>query len=206
MGGPNTWNVRRAIAFTAVVALHAGLLIILTVALRSGVRRFTPDAFTTTFVWLPSPASPAVSRPRPPIPNESAPISPVEPPPIAPPRISVQSSADTIDWDSEARRAAGAVIVTPRVREFGRVPDAPSWLGPVRSSPKHQAGEQYRTENGDSIVWVSDRCYIVSSLPPLGMPDVIARSIPARTVCLDNSGPQGELFKDLPAYKNHHPQ
>lgn len=207
MGGPSAWGVRRAIAFAAVVALHIGLLIILTIALRAGIHGSRPSEVTTVFIFLPAPARPAVNRPRLPIPGESAPISPVEPLAILPPPISVQSSADTsIDWDSEARRAAGAVTATPQVREFGRIPEAPSWLGPTRSSPKHQPGEQYRSDTGDWIVWVSDRCYLISGLPPLGMPDVLARSIPARTVCEDHSRPQGQVFKDLPAYKKYHPQ
>jgi len=56
-------------------------------------------------------------------------------------------------------------------------------------------------------VWVSDRCYIVAEPAPLGTPDVIARSRVTRTVCTTPHGPwEGELFKDLPAYKKYHPQ
>jgi hypothetical protein len=207
VGGPNTWSVRRPIAFAAVVAFHVGLLIVLTIALRTGVRRSAPVDLTTTFISLPSPTPPAVNRPPPPILTSSAPISPVEPPALPPPRISVQSGADTsIDWDSEARRAAGAAMGPPHPREFGRTPEAPSWLGPTRPPTGHQAGEQYRSDTGDWIVWVSDRCYIVSGVPPLGAPDVLARSIPTRTVCEGDSGPRSDLFKDSLAYKKYHPQ
>jgi hypothetical protein len=122
--------------------------------------------------------------------------------------ISFPLGADTaIDWVAEARRAAAAAAVTGarRVREFGRNP-ADSGHAPLRSLPAHEAGEQYRTEDGAWIVWVSDRCYIVSEVPPLGLPQVLARSIPTRTVCQGDSEPRGDLFKDLPAYQKYHPQ
>ena len=206
MGGPNTWTLRRVIVVGAVAALHAGLLIILTISVRPTTRRSSPADFITTFISLPSPPAPAVSNRRPQVPEENAPISPVEPLSIPLPQISVQIGADTsIDWDSEARRAADAATGTAHTREFGRTPVAPPWLGPSRSALKHQAGEQYRSDTGEWIVWVSDRCYIVSGVPPLGMPDVLARSIPTRTVCAGDSGPRSDLFKDLKAYKKYHP-
>jgi hypothetical protein len=189
------------------VAFHVGLLTVLTIALRTGIRRSTPVDFTATVISLPSLTPHAVNRPPPPILNESAPISPLEPPAIALPWDSVPSGADaSVDWDSEARRAAGAVTGAPRVREFGRIPEAPSWLGSTAPSRSHEAGEQYRLDTGERIVWVSDRCYIVSGLPPLGMPDALARSIPTTTVCKSDFGPRSDLFKDLPAYKKYHPQ
>jgi hypothetical protein len=106
------------------------------------------------------------------------------------------------DWDSEAKRAAGAVTTESTIRQFGRNPAIP--FDGLKSNPDlpHEAGDQYRV--GDEwIVWVSPHCYIVSSPPPLGMPDVLARSIPTRTVCQDDSKPAGEQFKDLPAYKKY---
>jgi hypothetical protein len=207
MGGPKTSSVRRAIALAAVVALHVGLLVILLIAPRTGTRGTPTADFTTTFISLPSATPQAINRPRSPTPNESTLLSPVEPPRVPPPRVDVPSDIDTsIEWNSEARRAAGAVTATPHLQEFGSVPEAPSWLGPSQSSPKHQAGEQYRSETGETIVWVNDRCYIVSGVPLLGMPDVLARSIPTRTVCQDDSSPRSDLFKDLPAYKKYHPQ
>ena len=113
----------------------------------------------------------------------------------------------SIDWSAEARRAAAAVTSAPHVREFGETPKAGRlWEPPLHPAPAHQAGEQYRSEDGEWIVWVSDRCYIVSGVPPLGLPDILARSIPTRTVCQGGFGPQSDLFKDLPAYKKYHPQ
>jgi hypothetical protein len=39
------------------------------------------------------------------------------------------------------------------------------------------------------MVWISDRCFIICELPPLGMAAALARSIPTRTVCVGDSGP-----------------
>ena len=207
MGGPKTWGLRRGIAFAAVVALHAGL-VILTVAFRTPTSPSASTEFITALIFLTAPLPPVTSsnRRRPQVANETPPAAPVEPPTTPPPVIGFPLGADTaIDWAAEARRAAAVVTGARKVREFGRNP-ADSGQAPQRSSPAHEAGEQYRTEDAAWIVWVSDRCYIVSEVPPLGLPQVLARSIPARTVCQRDSEPRSDLFKHLPAYKKYHPQ
>jgi hypothetical protein len=205
VGGPNTRSVGRAIAFTAVAALHVGLFVVLTASLGTRTRRPVATAFITTFVSLPAPRGPSVSPPHSPNLDETAPVLPLDLPLIPPSRFNVPHDAGAaIDWNAEAQRAARAVTSTPSVRNFGRIPEAPFWLGPVPSLPKRHAGEQDRLDGGDSIFWVSDRCYVVSSIPLLGMPDILERSMSTRTVCKDDSDPQGDLFKDLPAYKKHH--
>ena len=207
MGGPKTPGLRRGIAFAAVVALHAGL-VILTVTLRTPTSSSASTEFITALIFptAPLPSAASSNRRRPQLADETSPAAPLEPPTTQPPVISFPIGADTaIDWVAEARRAAAAVTGPRKVREFGRNP-ADSGQAPLRSSPAHEAGEQYRTEDGAWIVWVSDHCYIVSELPPLGLPQVLARSIPTRTVCQRDSEPRSDLFKDLPAYKKYHPQ
>ena len=207
MGGPNTGRVRRATAFTLVLALHAGLFVILALALRTPSRQTPHSAeFITTLITLPSPPIPAINRPRPAIPNESASISPAQLRSALPPQAPSASGAP-VDWADEAERAARAAIAVPPTRSFGEMPQAPDWIRSLPSSPRHYAGEQYRLGTGESVVWVSDRCFIVSEPAPLGTPDVFARSLITRTVCPTPPGPrEGELFKDLPAYKKYHPQ
>lgn len=207
MGGPKTPGLRRGIAFAAVVALHAGL-VILTVTLRTPTSPSASTEFITALIFptAPLPSAASSNRRRPQLADETSPAAPLEPPTTQPPVTSFPIGADTaIDWVAEARRAAAAVTGPRKVREFGRNP-ADSGQAPLRSSPAHEAGEQYRTEDGAWIVWVSDHCYIVSELPPLGLPQVLARSNPSRTVCQRDSEPRSDLFKDLPAYKKYHPQ
>jgi len=127
---------------------------------------------------------------------------PVRPPTAPPSGIAPPSISETaIDWREEARRAASAVAEPRPHREFSHTPKID---GVTRRRPAHQAGEQYRLDTGEWVVWVSDRCYIVSGVPPIGLPDVLARSIPTTTVCRDNSPPPGELFRELPAYQKYH--
>jgi hypothetical protein len=208
VGGPKTPGLRRGIAFAVVVALHA-VLVILTVAFRTPTSRSASTEFITALIFLSAPLPPvAPSNRRPPqLADETSSEAPVEPPTTPPPVISFPIGADTpIDWVAEARRAAAAVTGAHRAREFGQIPKADSGQAPLRLSPAHEAGEQYRTGDGGWVVWVSDRCYIVSEVPPLGLPQVLARSIPTRTVCQRDSEPRSDLLKDLPAYKKYHPQ
>jgi hypothetical protein len=203
--GGRKWNIRSGAAFAVVAALHVGLVLMLIIALRTP-RPSRGSDFVTTLIFLSPPSAPAVSPKNGRSAFVPAPITPVEPINPAPWQFDLPNVPNTsIDWDSEGKRAAGAVTRESGVREFGRNPATHADGQKSRPGPPHEAGEQYRL--GDEwIVWVSPGCYIVSSVPPLGMPDVLARSIPTRTVCQDNSKPPGELFKDLPAFRKYHPQ
>jgi hypothetical protein len=181
----------------------------LTLVLRPATRSSSQGNFVSTLIFLSTPVPPAASaKRRSQVANEIAPLAPVEPLNVPPPQIDFPIGADTsIDWLAEAGRAAEAATAAPHTRSFGEIPQAPSWLGSSHSAPTHWAGEQYRLETGEWIVWVSGRCYIASEPPPLAMPDVFARSLGTHTVCQAPPGPrEGELFKDLPAYKKYHPQ
>ncbi len=201
--------MRRGVAFAAVVALHVGLVVALTLALRTPAPSSSATDFVSSLVFLPAPlplAAPAKERSQPA--NQITAPLPVERLSVAIPQIDFPTGAQpSIDWDAEARRAAGAVTAAPaQVREFGQIPQAPSWLGSTRAASAHQAGDQYRLETGEWVIWVSDRCYILSQPAPLGMPDVFAHSLGTQMACQAPPGPPpGELFKDLPAYKKYHP-
>ena len=203
MGG-RTWNIRSHAAIAVVAALHVGLVFILIIALRTPMQR--GGDFVTTLIFLSPHATPAVPPDSGRSPFVPAPITPVEPLKPPPWQLGLPNVPDTsIDWDSEGKRAAGAVTRKSDIREFGQNPATHLDGQNSRPGTPHEAGEQYRL--GDEwIVWVGPGCYIVSSVPPLGMPDVLARSIPTRTVCQDNTKPPGELFKDLPAFRKYHPQ
>jgi hypothetical protein len=201
-----TWSVRRGIAFAAVVALHAGLVITLTFALRTPTSSSPEFIGALIFLTVPPPPPASSNRPRPQLAVEASPVVSLEPPTAARPLIGFPPGEDTvIDWAAEARRAAAGVAGPHTFREFGRTQGALSRPAP-RSAPAHQAGEQYRDDTGQWIVWISDRCYLISDTPTLAMPWVLARSIPARTVCQSDAQPRSDLFKDLPAFSKYHPQ
>jgi len=119
---------------------------------------------------------------------------------------SVESPPNTpgrgIDWAAEAQREGTAIPQAPMATAFGQSPHGDDEGKALQSAPAHYAGQQYRDEFGESIVWVSNRCYIVSENAPL---DVPRGSNLTRTICLGDSGqPRGDLFKDLPAYAKYH--
>jgi len=208
MGRPKTRGAQRAIALVTVVGLH-GLTITLMVALRNPPRLSSPAEFVSTVVLLsalPPPAGPWTQR-RPATADDVAPLEPVESPIAVLPEISRPGDTRTgADWALDARRAAAAVTVTSSVRGFGESPEESSARTDAQRVPAHEAGEQYRTTDGAWVVWVSDRCYLVSDVPPRGLPQVLARSIPTSTLCQGDTESRGDLFKDLPAYEKYHPR
>jgi hypothetical protein len=210
MGGSRASTPGRAVALGVVIAAHAGVLLVLSIAPDRRTRPPPPAGPVGTLILMSLPiratASPEQRLRR--NVEATAPIEPLALPPIPAPDIELPGEGHApVDWLAEAGRAAEAATTAPPTRSFGKVPRAPSWLGSSRSAPAHQAGDQYRLEAGEWIVWVSDRCYIVSEPAPLGMPDVFARSLGTHMACQAPSGPPpGELFKDLPAYQRYHPQ
>jgi hypothetical protein len=170
--------------------------------LRTPSRPRVGDFVSTLILSMPPPQSPD----RVPSPRETVPITPVEPLIPSPPDIALPNALNTsIDWQAEAKRSAGEAIGESNIREFGRNLATHANEQKSGGASAHEVGEQYRLGD-EKIVWVSPHCYIVSDVPPLGMPDVLARSMLTRTVCQDDSKPPGEVFKDLPAYRKFHPQ
>ena len=204
MGGSRASSPGRAVVLGVIVAAHAVVLLILSLALDRSARAPVAVSPVGTLLLLlaPAPATAPSGRGR------LKPIEPLALPPIVPPDIELPGEVHApIDWLAEADRAAEGAISAPHPRSFGEMPQAPSWLGSSRTAPAHYAGEQYRLETGEWVTWVSDRCYIVSEPQPLGMPDVFARSLGTRMGCQSPPGlPPGELFRDLAAYQKHHPQ
>jgi hypothetical protein len=205
VGGSKSSPLRRAVAIVIVFTIHAvGLLLL--VEFRTKNSAPGANDFTSTLILLPAnppPTAPADKR-QSPLVNMS-----IQPVPLNLPTLeSVESPPDTpgpvVDWAAEAQREGTAITDPPKARVFGRIihPDAEGKALP--STPAHHAGEQYRDPFGQSIVWVSGRCYLVSESAPLGMPQ---GSIPTKTICAGDSGEsRGDLFKDLSAYKKRHPQ
>jgi hypothetical protein len=184
VGGRGTWNLPRVCAVAVVAGLHAALVCVLVMTHRSRPPASLAGEVTATLVLFPElrRALPRRASPLPPrVTREAAPAAPaaITLPPT--PRVP-ETAAGTVDWDSEARRAAAAAVEKPRYRDFG-MPRAPSWLAPGHASSHHEAGEQYRSETGEWIVWVSDRCFISVEPRPLGVPDVFARAQVPMVAC-----------------------
>jgi hypothetical protein len=203
--GTKTGRLRQGVVSVAVLMIHVSLI---SVATRS--RYSQPSIRDVVSTWIVLPTAP-LSKTSSQQPLTHAPGFTINPIRIELPNtesvpIPPADSGSAIDWTVEAERAAAALSNAPKPREFGSFPRADSQETPVHPTPAHHAAEQYRDPYGNSVVWVSDRCYVVSERAALGMPGVLAQSRPTHTVCVDPSAPEGELFKDLPAYKKYHPK
>jgi hypothetical protein len=194
---------RRAVAFVGVLALHAmGLRVLIESRLEAPP---TAQDFTSTLIVLPADSPPTAGAGKQPLQPANTRIHSEHPHLSIPDSMESSSSmpAPAIDWAAEAHREGTAITQTPTVTEFGQIPHAEGEGKALPSAPaQHYAGQQYRDEFGESIVWVSERCYLVSESAP---PDLPRGSIPTRTICVGDSGqPRGDLFKDLPAYAKYH--
>lgn len=119
------------------------------------------------------------------------PISPLPPALSANVQTGTQSSkpgndGSAVDWTAEAHRALKAYEIrrdrTPANVIAGATRD--EWW-PQRG---HHAGDRYKTESGDWIVWINSNCYQIAGWHSS---DPAAGAAPPHTVCLDeNAGHQ----------------
>jgi hypothetical protein len=201
-------NLRRASVFTVVLVIHIMLLLLAHRQSRHEPSPAEPQDFVSTWITLPNDPTPRTSAnltlqqkllpPVIPIQIEAPDIAPIAPP--------ATDTSAAVDWMAEAHQSAIAISEPSRVRDLGHFPETVSSEAPRPPQVVHHAGESYRDSDGNHVAWVNDNCYIISEQPPLGTPDVFARMAPTRTVCKHPSVPEGELFKDMEAYKKSHPQ
>ncbi len=199
------WGLRRYLALIAVLVLHLGVLLLLLLNSQTSVINQSTDEVVQLLSLppkIPVKIYPEIPRPR--RLNADEPISltlsvpdltSLSPPPSA-------SVADGrgrgVDWLAEKRRAVQAYEIrahTPPTGEMlsGSPADEHWW---PRS--QHHAGEQFKTNSGDWIVWVSDNCYQVATAGP--NPFTPGALLPL-TVCPGNPGmARSELLQESAAY------
>jgi hypothetical protein len=211
MEDSESWRRARIVIMLAVIALHAVLVGMLVKF--DGTRRATTLASRPIQVRFLPPIAAPVIRPGSPLEgsfkefNVAAPTLPSLT--LVPIVSSEDDSSNSVDWAAEARIVAAASAAGVPHRPFGsHVPSGTAsspGAGPS-SSPEHKAGDQYRTENGDWVVFVTKNCYQISSSIP-NLFSSILRTLPLQTYCLGKSkeAPRGDLFEQLPAYKKYHP-
>lgn len=197
-------------AIVFVGALHILILEIIIHGPRS--QQFPSDDTTawSTLFFVPAEAV----RIPPPVKSKPRNLSPLARPRLQPPAAEVALPITTtpdatqgkasVDWMSELRTAATAVAGSQSgsgASEHGTPADSSSiWAPRV-----HFYGEQYQLRTGETVVWVSDHCYLVSEPPIAGTPSAFAHSALTHTACQAAPGPRSDMFKDLPAYEKFHP-
>jgi hypothetical protein len=200
----------RSLVFVAVAGVHA-LVLAVFVGESPTLSLPSPAAASLTAFIVARPASRRPILAGPPHGESSPPIASPEPISLTLPVLTgMRSGGRAIDWNAAAGAAAAAVLRRRKRITFGFPPGGKSaiTLGiPSAPSPAHHAGESDRTPDGRDTEWISDRCYIVSDPPPPGEPDFLKHARVSRGGCLPPpEADPGELFKNLPAYKKHHPE
>jgi hypothetical protein len=214
MGDRNVSRLPHYAALVVVAGLHIGLVTVLIAASRTRLRSSAAQSVITTMVLLPRAAESLAAGPPPEL--HLAPLAPlVRLAPLVPPLPSIayppaDNVPQAIDWQAQAQKAAAAITgsnAVPSETEDRRKTSSSHGPRPWVPPPAHHAGEEYKTITGDSIVWVSDKCYVKSSAPMLGVAQIFARGMLSTTVCPGSSGnARGDLFEALPAYKKYHPE
>jgi hypothetical protein len=200
---------QRYLAILIVAALHVLVIEILIRAPRSQVLVADTSAWSTLLFVPTTP----VQRP-PPVdlkPKKSAALArPILQAPVSEAALPITAAPGSIpgksaiDWTSELSKAAGDVAGS-QARSDASVKGALPKPDSLWTPRVHNYGEQYTLSTGELVVWVSDRCYIVSEPALAGTPNAFAHSALTHTQCESDPGPRADLFKQLPAYDKYHP-
>lgn len=172
---PSTWNRSRATALAATLLLHAVVAVWLLAA-----RTARPPVLIEQPmpVWLP-----AVADRIPPPPVEPLPITNevVEPSvlPVLEPAADSPITRPVPDWEGTAREVARGVGGGVGRRRFGPEPeDEPRQLKSKRPPPSvferplPRVGTAVTSPEGETILWVSDNCFITLGSISLTMQDL----------------------------------
>jgi hypothetical protein len=177
-------NKKRYLILAAVVGAHA--LVVGALLRRSrSISLYSPTTIPITAFLLTRPVRPRSPIARPRLKATSAPPI-TEPITLATPVLPVTSpSGPAVDWDAQGKRSVARILEPSNRISFGFPPPRESAikLGVVPPLPAHYAGEQYRTEAGEQIYWVNNRCYLVSDPPSLFEPDFLNNARQSRMTC-----------------------
>ncbi len=161
---PLAWNRSRATALGLTLALHIALAIWL-LALRFEL----PEELVEErdFLGLPVPSTPLPPPPRP-LESELPPpavVAPITAPPLPMPDIPVARPARP-DWSREAREIARGLDAGPSYQPFGETPKGPAerpkeqYPPSIWPKPLPRVGKTVVTPEGETIMWVSDNCWV----------------------------------------------
>ena len=178
------WDLSRSVILCVVLTLHLAMLALLATASRARDPA-TLAEHAVELLYLPPEIIPKIrsenARPR--HLNGGTAIT-IAPPTLdsswlsAPSSSTSSGSGSGIDWPAEARRAVQAFDI----RNHRAPQEEPDSGGPAEEHwwPRHHAGEQFKTANGDWIVWVNESCYRVASsgalLPGAALPPTVCPS------------------------------
>ena len=199
---PAGWNRSRATALCATLLLHA----VLTGWLLT-LRFDSPEGFVEEpdFVWVPVPVAP-VPPPVDAVPTDVPPppeVAPISAPPLPMPVPDVTPAAPP-DWSRTAREVAKGMTAAPGYQPFGETPKGPAgrpkeqYPPSIWPRPLPRVGKTVVTAEGETILWVSDYCYVSISSRSLTQKEIHDGRKGVRTCILaqfgDKKKPRDDLF------------
>jgi hypothetical protein len=187
MAESNRWELRRYVTLLVVLSLHMALLAALVMSSR------TRDLAASIsqpieLLFIPPAKSPKIrSENSHPEHLRAATALSIAPPALDSPMFSSSQSptfgskgnGSDVDWRAEARRALQAFEIRSHQPQaeysISSAPQVDDWW----SQAPHRTGDQFKTANGDWIVWINSSCYQVASSASAGAVGAMA----PQTIC-----------------------
>jgi hypothetical protein len=163
------WGRSRYVALLVVLALHLAIVAALLFTLRPGQIAVSQNN-PIELVYIPPASVPKIRtenvHPKPLKGDTSLSIEPLMLGSIgtsqAPSASASNGDGSGVDWKAEARRAVQAFEIRKHEPESSDLvsgsPAEDQWWPRSR----HNAGDQYKTANGDWVVWISPSCYQIA--------------------------------------------
>lgn len=196
---PVAWNRSRATAVGVTLILHA-----VTAWWLLALRFELPEALVEDLrlAWLPMPVT--ATPPPPVLPAELAPaqVAPITAPPL-PMAVPEVSSAAPTDWSRSAQEVAKGLTTGPSWRRFDEVPEGPperpkeQYPPSIWPKPLPRVGTTVVTPDGETIIWVSDYCFVSISSRSIALKDVHEGRKGVRTCVLAQFGGEKKARSDL---------
>lgn len=197
MGWAPSRNRSRAAAALATVVLH---LFVGFWWLQSWSVGRLERRIEERLVWLPVPEAPPVAPPPLVIDSPPPAVAPITAPPLPLPEL---APAPRTDWSAAARDVAKGMTAAPTYQSFGEAPKGPEQrptetLPPsIWPKPLPRVGTTVTTNEGETIIWVSDYCYVSISSRSLTQKEIHDSRKGVRTCILAEFGGEKKARDDL---------
>jgi len=198
MGWASSWNRSRALAVLATLLLH---LVVGFWLLQAWTVLRIDQVIEERLVWLPLPE--VVPEPPPPLEAELPPtrVAPITAAPLPLPEIAPPGRPD---FSATARDVARGMTTAPTYQRFGETPKGPqerpkdAYPPSIFDEDLPRVGTTVTTTDGETIIWVSDYCYVSISSRSLTQKEIHDARKGVRTCVLAQFGgekkPRDDLF------------
>ena len=207
MGLSTDWNRSRAVATGATLALHAAAILWL-LALRFDLSARLADDLEILWQEMPSLEEPSSEPSVEPASERAAQRGEVRAPataaaPAVTPQASRSPIPDEEGWSNIAKDAGRRFAAPPTYRQFGEVPQGPpgrpqdQYAPSIWPQPLPRVGQTVVTPDGETIIWVSDYCYVSVQSRSLTQKVIHAGRNGVRTCIFAQFGGEKDVRGDL---------